>query len=49
MPASVQEGVAQAVAHSLHTVFLVAAPIAALAFVAVLLLKEVPLQRGRPG
>ena len=47
MPASVQEGVAQAVAHSLHTVFLVAAPIAALAFVAVLLLKEVPLQRGR--
>jgi EmrB/QacA subfamily drug resistance transporter len=44
LPAATQHGVAEAVAHSLQTVFLVAAPIAALGFVLVLLLKEVPLQ-----
>jgi EmrB/QacA subfamily drug resistance transporter len=43
MPATVQHGVAEAVAHSLTTVFLVAAPIAALGFLVVLFLKEVPL------
>lgn len=44
LPVGVQEGVAHAVAHSLETVFLVAAPIAALGLLVVLLLKEVPLR-----
>jgi EmrB/QacA subfamily drug resistance transporter len=44
MPATVHDGVAEAVAHSLHTVFLVAAPVAALGLLVVLLLKEVPLR-----
>src|SRR4051812_13371882 len=48
MRAGVQHGVAEAVAHSLSTVFLVAAPIAALALIVVLRLKEVPL-RGSGG
>jgi EmrB/QacA subfamily drug resistance transporter len=48
MPAAVHHGVAEAVAHSLTTVFLVAAPIAALGFLVVLFLKEVPL-RGPAG
>jgi EmrB/QacA subfamily drug resistance transporter len=48
MPAAVQDGVAQAVAHALQTVFLVATPIAAVAMVVVLFLKEVPL-RGPAG
>jgi len=43
LPPAVHEGVARAVAHSLHTVFLVATPVAALALLAVLFLKEVPL------
>jgi hypothetical protein len=42
----VQHGVAQAVASSLHEVFLTAAPIALAGFVIVLALREVPL-RGR--
>ena len=44
MPAGVREGVADAVAHSLETVFAIAAPIAALGLIAVLFLREVPLQ-----
>jgi hypothetical protein len=44
MPGTVHDGVAEAVAHSLHTVFLVAAPVAALGLLVVLLLKEVPLR-----
>jgi EmrB/QacA subfamily drug resistance transporter len=44
LPLAVQDGVAQAVAHSVATVFLVAAPIAALDFLIVLLLKEYPLR-----
>jgi EmrB/QacA subfamily drug resistance transporter len=44
MPAAVQDGVAQAVAHSVGTVFLIAAPIALLALLVVLALKEVPLK-----
>jgi EmrB/QacA subfamily drug resistance transporter len=48
MPAAVQEGVASAVAHALHTVFLTAAPVAALGLLVVLFLREVPL-RGAGG
>ena len=48
MPPAVDEGVGRAVAHSLETVFLVAAPIAALGFLVVLFLNEVPL-RGPAG
>jgi EmrB/QacA subfamily drug resistance transporter len=44
MSAGVREGIADAVAHSLETVFLVAAPVAALALLAVLFLREVPLR-----
>jgi hypothetical protein len=44
LPTAVHEGIGQAVAHSLHTVFLVATPVAALALLAVLFLKEVPLR-----
>jgi EmrB/QacA subfamily drug resistance transporter len=43
---AVQHGVADAVAHSLHAVFLVATPIAFVGFLLVLLLPEIPL-RGR--
>jgi EmrB/QacA subfamily drug resistance transporter len=50
MPAAVRGGIADAVAHSLHTVFLVAVPVALLAFAVVLLLREVPLRGpGDPG
>jgi MFS family permease len=45
---AVQHGVAQAVAHSLHDVFLVAAPIALAGMLIVTLLREQPL-RGRGG
>src|SRR5262249_9265243 len=49
-PAAVRDGIADAVAHSLHTVFLVATPIALLGFAVVLLLREVPLRGpGGPG
>jgi hypothetical protein len=44
LPPAVREGVAQAVAHAVATVFLIAAPIAALGFLVVLLLKEYPLR-----
>jgi MFS family permease len=44
MPAAVQDAIASAVAHALDTVFLVAAPVAALGLLVVLFLKEVPLR-----
>jgi EmrB/QacA subfamily drug resistance transporter len=44
LPDAVREAIAGAVAHSLHTVFLVASPIAAAALLVVLLLREVPLR-----
>jgi ABC-type phosphate transport system permease subunit len=44
LPRPVQDGVAQAVAHSLDTVFLIAVPIAALGLLVVLFLKEYPLR-----
>ncbi len=44
LPAPVRDGVAQAVAHSVDTVFLIATPIAALGFLVVLFLKEYPLR-----
>jgi EmrB/QacA subfamily drug resistance transporter len=44
LPPAVHDGIASAVAHGLHTVFLVAAPIAGLALVVVLALREVPLR-----
>ncbi len=47
LPAAAREGVAQAVAHGVSAVFLVATPIAALALLLVFFLKEHPL-RGAP-
>jgi EmrB/QacA subfamily drug resistance transporter len=44
MPAAARQDVATAVAEALHTVFLVAAPIAALGLLVVLFLREVPLR-----
>jgi MFS family permease len=44
LPAAVHHGVADAVAHSLHSVFLVAAPIAAVALLVALFLEEVRLR-----
>jgi EmrB/QacA subfamily drug resistance transporter len=44
LPPAARDGVAQAVADSLHTVFLVAAPIAVIGFAVVLLLRELPLR-----
>jgi EmrB/QacA subfamily drug resistance transporter len=44
LPDGVRDGIAAAVAHALHTVFLVASPIAALALLVVLALREVPLR-----
>jgi len=46
LPGAARDGIAQAVADSLHTVFLVAAPIAVIGFAVVLMLRELPL-RGR--
>lgn len=46
LPPALADGVAEAVAHSLNTVFLVAAPLALLALIVLLFLQEVPL-RGR--
>jgi EmrB/QacA subfamily drug resistance transporter len=43
LPAGVQAGVGEAVAHALQTVFLVASPIAALGLLVVLFLRELPL------
>ncbi len=48
LPAGLRDGIEAAVAHGLHTVFLVAAPVAAVALLVVLALREVPL-RGRGG
>jgi hypothetical protein len=46
----VRDGVAQAVAHAVDSVFLIAAPIAALGLLLVLFLKEYPLRTwDRPG
>jgi EmrB/QacA subfamily drug resistance transporter len=44
VPASVRDGIVDAIAHSLHTVFLVAAPIALVGLLVVLFLREVPLR-----
>jgi hypothetical protein len=44
LPPAVRDGVVQAVAHSVATVFLIATPIAALGFLVVLFLKEYPLR-----
>jgi len=44
LPDAIRKGVVQAVAHSLSSVFLVAAPIAAAAFICVLFLEEQPLR-----
>jgi EmrB/QacA subfamily drug resistance transporter len=44
LPAGVQDGIGEAVAHALQTVFLVAAPVAALGLLVVLFLREVPLR-----
>lgn len=43
LPPAVRDGVAQAVAHAVDTVFLIATPIAALGFLVVLFLREYPL------
>ena len=43
LPATVRDGVADAVAHSLSTVFLVATPVALLGLLVVLMLRERPL------
>jgi EmrB/QacA subfamily drug resistance transporter len=44
LPAPVQTGIIDAFSHSLHTVFLVAAPIALLTLPFILLMKELPLR-----
>lgn len=49
LPPAVHDGVVQAVSHAVGTVFLVAAPIAALGFVVVLFLKEYPLSGAAGG
>jgi predicted MFS family arabinose efflux permease len=46
LPPAVRNGIILAFAHSLHTVFLWAAPVAALTLPAVLLMKELPLRTG---
>jgi EmrB/QacA subfamily drug resistance transporter len=48
MPGPVQEGIARATAHALDTVFLVAAPVAVLALLVALCLREVPLRGAAP-
>lgn len=45
LPAPIRDGFTQAFSHSLHTVFLVAVPIALIAFGLSLLVKEVPLRK----
>jgi Major Facilitator Superfamily len=49
LPASVHSGVAVSVAQSVHVVFLTAIPIAAVAFLAVVTLREVPLRKWEQG
>ena len=44
MPAGVRDGIAEAVAHALQSVYMVAAPVALLGLAVVLLLREVPLR-----
>jgi len=46
LPAAIREGIIQSFAHSLHTVFLWATPIALLTIPAILLMKELPLRTG---
>ena len=48
LPAAVRDGVADAVAHSLSTVFLVATPVAVLGLLVVLMLRERPLGGAPP-
>jgi uncharacterized membrane protein len=48
MPAAVRDDIASAVAHALDTVFLVAAPVAALGLLVVLFLREMPLRGPKP-
>jgi EmrB/QacA subfamily drug resistance transporter len=50
LPAAVRDGITDAIAHSLHTVFVVAVPIALVGLAVVLFLREVPLRGpGGPG
>jgi EmrB/QacA subfamily drug resistance transporter len=49
LPSNVRRGIAVAVAHSEHPVFLLAVAIAAIAFLTVFALKEVPLRRWPQG
>ena len=49
LPPAVHDGVVQSVSHAVGSVFLVAAPIAALGFVVVLFLKEYPLDGSAGG
>ena len=44
LPPALRDGIAQSFAHAIHGVFLTAIPIAALAFVVALFLKELPLR-----
>jgi EmrB/QacA subfamily drug resistance transporter len=44
--AAVRNAIIEAFAHSLHTIFLVAAPVAALSLPFILLMKEIPLRTG---
>jgi EmrB/QacA subfamily drug resistance transporter len=44
MPAGVRDGIAEAVAHAVQSVYMVAAPVALLGLAVVLLLREVPLR-----
>jgi len=44
LPATLQDGIAQSFAHAIHWVFLSAVPVAALAFMVALFLKELPLR-----
>ena len=48
LPPAVRDGVVETFAHSLHTVFLVAIPLAIVMFLLTLRLKEIPL-RGHDG
>jgi len=46
LPPAVRNGIVEALVRSLHVVFEVGIPVAALAFVAAVALREIPLQRG---
>jgi EmrB/QacA subfamily drug resistance transporter len=45
LPSAIQDGIIEAIAHSIHTVFLAALPVAAMGFLVALLLKERPLRK----